>query len=535
MRKRAYILLLTAWCLHGQTTPAPAPAASEPKVVDQRATPRSAFFGYLEACREGDFRRAASFLNLEGARFRGMDVTQVAKELKEVLDRRLTGDPGKLSSAPEGDLTDGLDPDHELIGTIKSGGKQVDLMMERVSREGNQIWLVSGATVQMIPVLHDALGTSWAEQRLPAWMLTRGPVDTDVWQWFALMLLAAFALALAALLARIIVSALTPVFRRTPTHADEELLQAVAAPVRLLLTIALFQAGLQLVNPPVLLRTYLIRILTALAYLGLAWFVVRVIDLVSAGLARRMERQQLVSARSVLPLGRRTAKVAACTIAFLATLSAWGYDTTAILAGLGVGGLAVALAAQRTIENLFGGLALTTDRPVLVGDFCRYGDKVGTVEDIGLRSTRIRTLDRTVVTIPNAQFSSMMLENFAVRDKIFLNPKLSLRNDTTPGQLRTLIPALRQVMLDHPLVDPTPARVRFTGIGQWSLDVEIFAYVKTKDMDQFLIVQEEVLLGFMDAIEQVGTSLAIPAQRNFPSTSSRSETPGAAAQSTLLT
>jgi MscS family membrane protein len=311
------------------------------------------------------------------------------------------------------------------------------------------------------------------------------------------------------------VVSLTPVLKRTRTTADDELLHDIAGPLRLLLGIALFQAGLELIEPPVLLRAYLIRILTALAYFALAWFAVRIIDLLTAHLSLRMARQQLASARSVLPLGRRTAKVAVGTIAVLATLASWGYDTTAILAGLGVGGLAVALAAQKTIENLFGGLALTTDRPVLVGDFCRYGDRIGTVEDIGLRSTRIRSLDRTVVTIPNATFSSMTLENFAVRDRIFLNPRLCLRIDTTPEQIRDLIPALRGVMLNHPKVDPNPARVRFTTIGQWSLDLEIFAYVQTRDIDEFLIVQEQVLLGFMEVIEKAGTSIAIPARMNY--------------------
>ena len=512
MRNRATILLLLLpWCAHAQTATPSTPAVP---VADQRATPRSALFGYLEACRENDFRRAASFLNLEHARFRNADGPDLAQQLKEVLDRRLSGNPGLLSNNPAGDQTDGLDPDYELVGTVHSGGKSVDILLERVSRDGNHIWLISSATVHNIQALHDNLGSTWAEQHLPRWMQTRGPVDTDVWQWFAMALLAIVAAAIAALLARITAAVVAPILRHTPSTADDELVVSVVPPLQLLLALALFHGGLGLVGPPVLLRTYILGLLTALAYIGIAWFAVRLIDIVTAQLERRMELQSLASARSMLPLGRRTAKMAAVTVAILATLSSWGYNTTAILAGLGVGGLAVALAAQKTIENLFGGVAITTDRPILVGDFCRYGDKAGTVEDIGLRSTRIRTLDRTLVTIPNAQFSSLMIENFAVRDKIFFNPKLSLRNTTTPEQMRAIIPAIRGVLLNHTMVDPNPARVRFIAIGQWSFDIEVFAYVKTANFDEFLVVQEELFLSILDEIAKAGTALAIPTQLN---------------------
>lgn len=210
-------------------------------------------------------------------------------------------------------------------------------------------------------------------------------------------------------------------------------------------------------------------------------------------------------------MAKRTIKAAAVVIAILATLSSWGYDTTALLAGLGVGGLAIALAAQKTIENLFGGIAITSDKPVLVGDFCRYGDKVGTVEDIGLRSTRIRTLDRTVVTVPNSEFSALQIENFAQRDKMSFRPILPLRRDTNPEQLRTLLARIHSLLTEHPKME-TGARVRFIAIGSQSLDLEIFSYVKTPNNDEFLVIQEELLLRLLEIIAEEGASLAIPTQ-----------------------
>ena len=180
------------------------------------------------------------------------------------------------------------------------------------------------------------------------------------------------------------------------------------------------------------------------------------------------------------------------------------------MAGLGVGGLAVALAAQKTIENLFGGISVIGDRPVLVGDFCRFGNRIGTVMHIGLRSTRIRTLDRTMVSVPNGQFSAMELENFSARDKIWFHQTLSLRRDTTSDQLRRVLSSVRDILEQNPKVETGDIPVRFTGIGTYSLDVEVFAYVLTSDFDVFLGIQQELLLELMRAVERAGTGLAVP-------------------------
>jgi MscS family membrane protein len=213
---------------------------------------------------------------------------------------------------------------------------------------------------------------------------------------------------------------------------------------------------------------------------------------------------------SVLPLGRQIAKLALFLIAILAVVSAWGYNTGTILAGLGVGGLAIALAAQKTIENLFGGISVIGDRPVLVGDFCRFGTHIGTVTDIGLRSTRIRTLDRTIVSVPNSQFSTMELENYSARDKIWFHVTLNLRRDTTSDQLLQVLSSVQEILKQHSKVEVGDIPVRFVGIGTYSLDVEVFAYVTTSDYDVFLGIQQELLLKMLQAVERAGAALAVP-------------------------
>ena len=187
-----------------------------------------------------------------------------------------------------------------------------------------------------------------------------------------------------------------------------------------------------------------------------------------------------------------------------------GLPLYGIVAGLGVGGLAIALAAQPTIENLIGGLSLFADKPIRVGDFCKYGDDMGTVEAIGIRSTRIRGLDRTLTTIPNAALSKMPVVNFTLRDRMLLKLVIGLRYETKPEQLRHVLAKLRELLLAHPKVTPEPSRVRFIGFGDCSLNLEVFAYVATRDWNEFLEVQEDIYLRMMDVVTASGTGFAFP-------------------------
>jgi MscS family membrane protein len=231
-------------------------------------------------------------------------------------------------------------------------------------------------------------------------------------------------------------------------------------------------------------------------------------------------RMQAVS-YSVLPLGKQVVTLALFLAAILGVVSGWGFNISAILAGLGVGGLAVALAAQKTVENLFGGVSVIGDRPVLVGDVCRFGNQTGTVMHIGLRSTRIRTADRTIISVPNAQFSAMELENISSRDKMFFHPTLNLRRDTTSEQLLKVLASFNEILTAHPKLEIGKVPVRFIGVGPYSLDVEIAAYVTTSDGDEFFALQQDLLLKLLRAVEVAGTGLAVPLQESFDSPHTR--------------
>lgn len=189
-----------------------------------------------------------------------------------------------------------------------------------------------------------------------------------------------------------------------------------------------------------------------------------------------------------------------------------GLPVFSILAGLGIGGLAVALAIRPTLENMIGGIILYIDQPVRVGDFCSFGDKSGTIEAIGVRSTRIRALDRTIITIPNAALADMQLVNYARCDRMLIQTTLGLRYETTADQLRFVLVKIREMLHAHPKIDADTVRVRFSGYGASSQDVAIRIYALTDDWNEYFAVQEDALLRIKDIVESAGTGFAFPSQ-----------------------
>jgi small-conductance mechanosensitive channel len=245
-----------------------------------------------------------------------------------------------------------------------------------------------------------------------------------------------------------------------------------------------------------------------------AWFLYHLVDKISAMFDTQTRRYGFHDEilRSLLT---SIAKLAVIIGAFLLLAGILSIPLAGVIAGLGIGGLAVALAARGTLENFIGGLTLFGDKPIQVGDFCRFGSQLGVVESIGLRSVKVRSLDRTVVTIPNAEFANLHIENFTRRDRIRLFAEIGLRLETTPDQLRWVLAEIRKLLLQHPLVTEEPARARFIGFGDHSVKIEIFAFVATTDWNQFLAVREDIFLRLIDIVEESGTGFAFPSTVNY--------------------
>ncbi len=214
-------------------------------------------------------------------------------------------------------------------------------------------------------------------------------------------------------------------------------------------------------------------------------------------------------------LGRRLFKGVALAIALLAGLAVFGVDLTATLAGLGIGGVALAFASQKTLENVFSGILVLSDRSIVVGDVCQIGQYTGEVVDVGLRSMQLRTVKRTVVYVPNGTLATMEVENLTRRDKFLFNPIVGLRYETTLEQLQRVTTDIRESLMTDVRVENATLRVRFVRFGAYSLDVEVFAYVNAADYPAFLGVQEELLMRIMGIVKYAGTGFAFPSQTMY--------------------
>ena len=483
-----------------------------------RLSPQSSAIAFLETCRSGNFERAARYLNLDRLPRdqRLNDGPRLAQQLGRLLDRDAEFDVAALSKDPRGDLSDGLPEDRERIESWDLNGKKLEIQLERRTRRaGLAVWTFSSDSVELIPQLVQITSDSTIERYIPTSLVAWNVAGTPVWRWIALVLLVVVVVAVSRKLAHLGISLLRPLVGTLGRKIERARLDALASPIQLLLAGIFLRAGVEWVNPPALLRLNLARSCTLLLVCGAAWLLAKMVDVIVGHIRLKLESRHNTFSRSAMPLVSRVVKITIVVFAATAVMASWGYNTNTILTGVGIGGVAIALAAQKTIENLFGGVAVVSDRPVTVGDFCKFGERVGTVEDIGLRSTRVRTLDRTLVSIPNGEFSSMVLENFSRRDKVWFHPTFNLRRDTEPGQVRRILESIRHILTENPKVEVGVMPVRFVGAGSYSLDIEVFAYIRTTDYDEYLQFQQDLLLRIMDAISAAGTALAIPTQASI--------------------
>jgi MscS family membrane protein len=293
-------------------------------------------------------------------------------------------------------------------------------------------------------------------------------------------------------------------------NAEPQNPQILPPPIRLLLLALVIRWLVSRIPLPLLARQFWSTTALMITVVACMWLLMLLNGWSERYLVGR--RRSLSGSASALRLVRRVIDGIILFAGLLFTLSHFGVNVTAALAGLGVGGIAVALAAQKTLENIIAGVSLIADQAVRVGDTLNLGDIQGTVEEVGLRSTRIRTADRTVVSLPNGQIANMKLETLSARDRFLFHPLVGLRYETTPVQLHSVMAAIRNLLNEHASVDSASVRVRFVRFGASSLDVDIFAYVSADDGNNFLEIQEELLLGIMNIVQEAGTGIAFPSQ-----------------------
>ena len=526
LRRTCFLAIVLTTCsssgwpqgLAGLAGTKPAAAAAAPATDPLgRGTPRDAIRNFLESCHAQQFARAAEYLDLSKLKKdeRIIQGPQLARELGLLLDHDTHFELGKLDNTALGKSEDALPSDIDLLNTFEMDNATYPLYLQRMKQNGLELWLVSADSVMQISGLNSLIGPSPFEKFVPAPLVKTAFLGTALWVWMALILAAIVISAVSRFLSRLAIAVLKPIVKRFTRVEHSHRWESFTEPIRVLVSAAVFRAFVEIVAPSAILRDYILKLLVLLTLLGAAALVMRFVDLISDQITSRLDPRQRALSYSVLPLGVRVAKIFIFCIAVLAILAQWGYNTSTIVAGLGVGGLAVALAAQKTIENLFGGISVISDRPVLVGDTCQFGGQIGTIEDIGLRSTRIRTAERTVVTIPNSQFSTMTLENYSKRDRMLFKPTLKLRRGTSPDEITKAIDGVVDILKSYPSVDPTDVPVRFTKLAPESFDLDIFSYVLTTDGNDFLRVQTDLLLKIMKMLEEINVVLAVPVTENI--------------------
>jgi MscS family membrane protein len=286
----------------------------------------------------------------------------------------------------------------------------------------------------------------------------------------------------------------------------------IPGPVRLLVLVVAIRWSLSMVDLPLVERQFWTATATILATIAVGWLLLLANVAGELYVRRRLQGLRAAEMASLLRIARRIVDLLVIVAAGLVLLRYFGFDPTAALAGLGIGGIAVALAAQKTLENVIGGLSITFDRAVQVGDFLKLGDMRGTVEHIGLRSTRIRTLDRTVLSVPNGQIANVNIETLSARDKFWFHHVVNLGYTTTSAQMRSIVEGIGQLLAREPAVDPEVIRVRFFRLAAYSLDVEISAYILASNWEDFLGVQQELLFQVMEIVERAGASIVFPSQ-----------------------
>ena len=470
-----------------------------------RSTPHGTAAGLITAAEQGSLDRAAEYLE---SGLKPTERRELAQKLGIVLDRKLFTSLDRLSREPGGDLGDGL-TNRDRIGLVESPSGNVEIFLDRVPRgQGTFIWLFSSSTLQEIPRLYEEIEPPWIEAYVPERLRTTRWLAIPLYRWLAVLLLIPLIFGLAALCTRALSVWLGPVLGRLSPEKDYQTVASVG-PLRLLV-LSLFFYGFSFFGLTLSTRHFWQRVAETLMVLALCWLSLRLVDVVEGLSLRRLRRVHRSGDVALVRLINRLLKAASVIVACLLLLYLSDVDLTAALTGLGVGGIAIGFGAQKTIENLFGGIMVISDKPVNIGDVCKVGEYVGTVEDIGIRSTRIRTLDRTVVSVPNGQLAAMILENFAQRDRIRFHHTIGLGRQTTPDQLRDVLAQIRRLLDAHPRVDAASARTRFIKFSGASLDLEIFAYILESEQPAFLAIQEDLLLGIMDIIDTSGASIAVP-------------------------
>lgn len=476
-----------------------------------RGQPRAAMTGYLRALRAGDLELATHYLDYRNISEKTLEVgkEELARQLGVVLNRTLWIDLNSISSKKEGHIDDELPSYRELVGSIEYQGQDLDILLQRIPRieDKVKIWKISNSTVEKIPRLFKRYSYSPMGEFLAKNLPSVDLFGVMLWQWlyFTLIVLIYF------FVAKALTWGIAFGVKRVYNQVADEVLTFIKEPLSFLLTIILARNFHDEANVTIAVRA--VTEGSTLIIIAWCWVFFRFVDLMKTVLADKFIAQDKPLAVYLLRPAGTVIKLLIFIVAILNWLENLGFNASTLLAGLGIGGLAVALAAQKTVENIIGAITLYTSSPVKIGDFCRFDNNFGVVEEIGLRSTRVRTLDRSVIYVANAKFIDMNIENFSEREKVAYRPKIFLTPTTSKNNIDAALSAIKALLVASENIAEVPLRVHFKAYSIYGLELDILAYVQTTNFDIYLDVINELNLEILSILNEHDCNVQVIAER----------------------
>ena len=479
-----------------------------------RGNPRSSLKGYFKAARDGDFKRAAEYLDTRDLPgwMRYIEVSELARQLKIVLDRTIWVDLDLVSDDPSGNREDGLHSIRESIGRIKVGDQSIEITMRQVPREdGIFIWKFSNRTVAEIPGLYRQFGYKPFEEKLSRMFPDFTFLGWQSWQWVMFLVFTGLAFIAAAVTTWL----LGLLLRRKGTELSNQAALIIRGPGRFVLWLLfLYYPAEHIIELSTTLRT--LQRIGTLTIIVVTWTVIRLLDLAFNWWAMRLRKRGQDATTVVLQPVKKIFKIVIVMLAGLLWLDNIGYNISALLAGLGVGGIAVALAAQDTLKNFLGSLMIFLDKPYEVGERIVVQGHDGVVEEIGLRSTRMRLLTGHQTTIPNDEMARIDIENIGRRPHIRRLTNIALRYDTPLEKIETAVRIIEDILENHEGMDPEyPPRAFFNEFNRDSLNIIMLYWFHPPDYWDFQAFNQRVNTRIMREFEKEGIRFALPSTRTF--------------------
>ena len=503
----------------GLTSPATTPAQQNAPPPDPlgRETPRGCVLGFIKAAQEEKYSLATEYFEPFKSRKHPSESEEeeLAAQLLAIFNQKFGGPLEMVSRDPQGRLDDGLPPDQERVSNGLGTDSFPIILVRMEDEQGRKLWYFSRSTLQNVPSFYDSLTFPDMEKHIPDYFVQHRLLSMPYWQWLAIVLF----LPVAFVVARVITLVLGLLLRysRKARHLPVLPMDPIKriGPMTLLIALFLHYGLVAYIGTSLLYRIYYRRVLWICVATAFYWLLTRTTRAAAARLGASLTSRGLYAERSIVSLLRRFVEVTIFVFVLLLVLHGLGFDVSAALAGVGIGTLALGLGAQKTFENMFGGVSILFDKVIQVGDVVKVNAQTGVVEDIGLRSTRLRTPERTVLSVPNGTMATAVLENLRFRDKFLCQQTIRLRYELAPDHVRYVLERIRQILREHPKVEDSTARVRFIRFSDNSLDVEIFCYILEGEYNTYLATQEALLLSIMDELEQAGAVLALPSQTTY--------------------